>query len=261
MPPTDPIQKAFQHDLVVSVAPKYASVPGYVNRKFYTTLPKDFDPAKPYPILFYGQGCGQTGSESGPFTTGHFLSDVLYVQLIPAAVTGETVIPSNGAPGCFQAGRAGLADSPDGPYFDQALAEIEKTYCVDTGKVYVAGYSSGAWLTNYLACARGNVIRATASSAGGLQQDHGTCTGGAAVLIMPGDATSINQGGVDIGAAPARETFIAANGCTTTTTKMFGNNNCEVHGGCATEPVVWCPNGGHVPPSADVAWAFWTSLP
>jgi hypothetical protein len=261
--PTDPFQKAVQHDLMVNVAPAYA--PAYVTRKYFTTLPTNYDPNKPYPALFYGQGCGQTGSEGGPFTTGHFLTDVIYVQLIPAAVTGTTVVPSNGSPGCFQAGKQGSADSPDGPYFDQVLAEIEPKYCIDKGKMYIAGSSSGAWLTNYLACARGNVIRGGAADSGGLQHDHGTCTGGAAVMEMPGDSASSVVAGFDIGVAPARDTLIAVNACSKTPTNMtFGKAACQLYAGC-TAPIAWCNvGGGHqsgVPFIADAAWAFWSTLP
>ncbi|HEX4406761.1 MAG TPA: hypothetical protein VH560_18105 [Polyangia bacterium] len=263
--PTDPIGKAVMHNLMVTnIASKY--MPAYVSRYYYTTLPTMFDPTKQYPVVFYGQGCGQTGSEGSSWTSGHFLTDVFYVQLIPATVTGATVVPSDGSPGCFQAGKQGGADSPDGPYFDQVLAQIEQTYCIDTGKLYVSGSSSGAWLSNYLACARGNVLRGATADSGGLQHDHGTCTGGAAIMEMPGDSTSSIVGGFDIGVGPARDTFIAANGCSTTptSTMAFGNaNGCMVYGNC-TSPVVWCNvGGGHQSGQgfiADSSWAFWMTL-
>src|SRR4029079_607936 len=129
--------------MVTSVATKY---PTYVNRKYYTTLPQNYDPMKPYPVVFWGPGCGATGSEGSSFTTGHFLQDIIYVQGV--SVTG-----------CFQAGKQGTADSPDGPYFDMAIAETMAHNCVDKARIFAAGTSSGAWLSNYLACARGNVLR------------------------------------------------------------------------------------------------------
>src|SRR4029077_14792959 len=135
----------------------------------------------------------------------------LYVQML--SVTG-----------CFQAGKSGTADSPEGPYFDQMLSEIEARYCIDKGKLFAAGTSSGAWLSNYLACARGNVLRGVAADSGGLQFDHGTCTGGAAVMEMPGDETTATVNGHEIGVANARDIFIMANGCskTSTGTMTFG---------------------------------------
>jgi hypothetical protein len=257
--PTDPVQQAVQHSMMVTVAPAYQ--PAYVPRIYFTTLPENYNPSTPYPVIFYGQGCGQTGSEGGPFTTGHFLTDVLYVQLIPATVTGATVVPSDGSPGCFQAGKQGTTDSPDGPYFDQVLAEIAPKYCIDKGKLYVAGSSSGAWLTNYLVCTRGNVIRGGAADSGGLQHDHPTCTGGAYMMEMPGDSASVMVGGFDIGVAPARDTFIAANGSSMTPTTMtFGAAGCQLYSG-GTAPVAYCNVGGAhqsgIPFIAAAAWAFW----
>ena len=248
--PDEPIGKAVQHNMMVTVDAAFA--PQYVSRKYFTTMPTGYDGTKAYPVVFWGPGCGATGAEGSSFTTGHFLTDILYVQLI--SVTG-----------CFEAGKEGAADSPDGPYFDQALAEVSARYCIDKGKVFAAGTSSGAWLSNYLACARGNVIRGTAADSGGLQHDHGTCTGGAAVMEMPGDSTVTLVNGVDIGSGQARDMFIKLNGCSMTPTTMtFGKpTNCQLYGGCAS-PVVWCDVGGaHQSGNqviAESAWAFWNTL-
>jgi poly(3-hydroxybutyrate) depolymerase len=263
VPPEEPPLDPVQHDLMVAVPAQYA--PQYEPRYYFTNLPQNYDSTHPYPVVLRGNGCGQTVPEGGVFSGGHFSEDVLLVQLIKADVSAETVVPSNGAPGCFQAGRQGLADSPDGPYFDQVLAEVAARYCIDLGQVYVAGWSSGAWLTNYLACSRGDVIAGTVSGSGGLQHDHGDCKGGAAVMIFPGDAGSTNEDSFDIGAAVARDLFIETNGCSTTPTTMsFGNaNNCEYYGDCDA-PVVYCNDGGgHGGPlefMSDSGWDFWTSL-
>jgi hypothetical protein len=259
--PLDEPQKAIQHDLTVTVADRYKAA--YSTRKYYTNLPANYDHTKKYPMVFYGQGCGQTGPESGPFSGGHFASEVMYVQLIPAAVTGATVVPSNGAPGCFQAGKQGTADSPDGPYFDQVVAEVEAKYCVDKGKVFVAGWSSGAWLSNYLACARGNVITGTAAGSGGLHHDHGTCTGGGVkAMILDGDAGSIMEGGFDIGAAAARDTLVTAAGAGMPTDTKLGPDTCKLYSG-GNGSVAYCPvGGGHGGPLnsiAEAAWAYWNA--
>ena len=141
------------------------------------------------------------------------------------------------------------------------MAEVESKYCIDKGRVFAAGTSSGAWLSNYLACARGNVIRGTAADSGGLQHDSGMCTGGAGVMELPGDSTTIQQDGFDIGSGQLRDMMIKLNGCSMTPTAMAeGGTNCQVYGNCAS-PVVWCDVGGghqsgnHV--LAATAWAFW----
>ena len=54
----------------------------------------------------------------------------------------------------------GFANTPDLPYFDAVLAEVEAHYCIERSKVFVAGFSSGAWEAYMLGCARGGVVRA-----------------------------------------------------------------------------------------------------
>ncbi len=264
---TDPFKTAVEHALMVNVAPQYA--PAYVARKYYTQLPTLYDGKTAMPVVFYGQGCGQSGPEGNDFSSSALSSQFIMVQMIPAPVSSKTVVPSEAAPGCFEAGKSGLADSPDGPYFDQALAEVEAKYCIDQGKVYAAGWSSGAWLSAYLGCTRGNVLRGISTVAGGLQHDHGPCTGGAAALMIIG--TGDNENGVvdmvngqDVGTGQARDLFVKANGCSAISSAwdpMY--KECQIYGSCDS-PVVWCavPGGhgaGKENQPAEV-WKFWTSL-
>ncbi len=178
-------------------------------------------------------------------------------------------MPKNGPPGCFQTGKQGLGDSPDGPYFDQVLAEVEARYCIDRGQVYATGFSSGAWLSAYLACTRGNVVRAVSTVAGGLQHDHGTCKGGAAVLMIVGQDDNENGivdmvGGFDVGTGQARDIFVKGNGCSSTSGSWdAAYPGCQIYGGCDS-PVVWCQvPGGHgagLDIQKGAAWKLWSSL-
>jgi poly(3-hydroxybutyrate) depolymerase len=251
---------------VTGMAQEY--VAGYTHRKYCTTIPKNYNPTQPYPVVFYGPGCGATACEGDSFTGR---SDIFLVQAIAGAdAKGANIVPLNGSPGCFQAGKESTVDSPEGPYFDQVMAQVEAKYCVDKGRVFAAGTSSGAWLSNYLACARGNVIRGSASDSGGIQFNRPTCTGGVGVMELPGDSTEIKDSkGNEIGSGFARDMFIQLNGCSTTPTMMtFGDAtksvSCSVYGGCAS-PVVWCPAAGgshqagnnYLSPSG---WAFWSTL-
>jgi poly(3-hydroxybutyrate) depolymerase len=260
--PNEPVGMSVLQTIdITGMAAKY--VAGYTHRKYCTTMPKNYDPTKPYPVVFYGPGCGATACEGNSFSGR---ADIFLVQGIAGAdAKGANIVPPNGSPGCFQAGKESNDDSPEGPYFDQVMNQVEAKYCTDRGRIFAAGTSSGAWLSNYLACARGNRIRGTASDSGGLQFNHGTCTGGAAVMEMPGDSTEVkDQEGHEIGAGLARDTFIMLNGCSMTPTTMtYGTDSCQVYGNC-TSPVVWCNVGGahqsgngHLSPTG---WAFWSTL-
>jgi poly(3-hydroxybutyrate) depolymerase len=262
-PPNEAIGSNVQHSIdITGMAAKY--VPGYTHRIYCTQMPKGYEPTKPYPVVFYGPGCGAKSCEGNNFSNR---TDIILVQAIASldAKDQNTLVPPNAAPGCFQAGREGTPDSPELNYFDQVMAEVEAKYCVDRGKIYAAGTSSGAWLSNYLACKRGNRVRGSAADSGGMNFDHGECTGGAAVMEMPGDS-AVTQDSMkrEIGAASVRDMFVKLNGCSATPTQMtYGGKTCDVYGGCAN-PVAWCNvGGGHQSGNnllSPVGWAFWSTL-
>jgi polyhydroxybutyrate depolymerase len=261
-PSTEPIGDAvLQMISVTGLAQEY--VTGYTQRKYCTTMPKGYDVTKPYPVVFYGPGCGATGCEGSSFTGR---TDIIYVEAISSAeANGQNIVPLNGSPGCFQTGKTSTADSPELNYFDQVMSVVESKYCVDKGRIFAAGTSSGSWLANYLGCARGNVIRGIAADSGGMPSPHPTCTGGAAAMEFPGDSATVTEAdGTQIGVSVARDLFIQLNGCSMTPTNMtFGTASCQYYGGCSS-PVVWCNTGGahqagnsYLSPSG---WAFWSTL-
>jgi polyhydroxybutyrate depolymerase len=263
-PNAEPIGKAYLHMIdITGMAQEY--VAGYTHRVFCTTIPENYDQTKAYPVVFYGPGCGATACEGSSFTGR---TDIFYVQAISSAdatMTAKTIVPANGSPGCFQTGVESTVDSPELNYFDQVMAQVQTNYCVDKGRTFAAGTSSGGWLSNYLGCARGNVIRGIAADSGGMPYAHPTCTGGAAAMEFPGDsATKTDAEGHEIGVSVARDLFIQLNGCNTTPTNMmFGTASCQYYGGCSS-PVVWCDTGGahqagnsYLSPSGS---AFWNTL-
>jgi polyhydroxybutyrate depolymerase len=124
--------------------------------------------------------------------------------------------------------------------FDQLLAEFSENYCIDLDKIYVVGHSLGSWFTNSLACARGDVIRAS-GSLGGSTTDTG-CTGPVAAITMhnPKDELSPFRDGVK-----ARDLHLAQNACGTPTMSYASPDkaNCVLYTQCAPDqPVVWCPH-------------------
>ena len=95
-----------KHMITVSnIAAKY--VAGYTNRVYCTTIPQNYDPTKAYPVVFYGPGCGASSCEgTGSFNGASFKNDVFMIQAISAQdAKGPTLVPSSGAPGCFQAAK------------------------------------------------------------------------------------------------------------------------------------------------------------
>src|SRR4029077_17590412 len=125
------------HQIAIAVAASKA--PKYSNRVYYIDIPTGYDPTKPYPILFGGAGCG--GADNTNASSGGFA--VLGTSNPNAIQVGLGYIGG----GFSQNG----ADNPEMPFFDAVLKDVETSYCVDKGRVFVGGYSSGGWLSYMLA--------------------------------------------------------------------------------------------------------------
>jgi hypothetical protein len=260
---SDPPVKYVEHDIMVNVAAAYA--PQYTMRKFFTYMPHNYDPSHPYPVTMWGPGCGASGPEGnqlmgsvgpdGKPATDSFIE----IQLLQLN-------------GCFS---TSSADSPEVPYFDEVMKQLSDNYCIDKGQVFVAGYSSGSWLTHLLGCQRGNIIRGIGSASGGILVDHGTCTGPIAA-IMTGDSSDTTnpiisvdaKTGTPKGSGAARDRILMANGCQMTSKPWNpAFPGCQIYDGCPPEyPVVWCLTMGQGHSTGGINsskgfWTFWSTLP
>ncbi len=246
------------HDLTVQVDPEFAATHGA--RRYFTRPPKSYDNTQAYPVTIWGNGCGTTSAQSTPLSMGPAAQGSIQVQLLAIG-------------GCFSAGPDGdNASSPELPYFDAVLAEVEQNYCVDKSKVYLAGFSSGGWFTSLMACTRAQQLRGVGWLAAGLQLNHPACQGAVPAIIARGveddDKTPLDQ------TEAAREDLRLRNGCSTETEPWdpgetaFMSEPCVAYKGCKPEaPLVWCPiPGGHTDGTATGLssygfWKFWSALP
>ncbi len=127
--------------------------------------------------------------------------------------------------------------------FDQLLNEFENNYCINKDQVFVVGHSLGAWFTNSLSCARGDVIRAIASV--GWWTTINDCNGPVAAMIMqnPDDNLSPYREWV-----VARDQMLKQNSCWETS-KSVGLEwwNCVEYTNCQKDaPVIWCPHSDSI---------------
>lgn len=248
--PTQAFAKYVKYDEVVPNVPAaYAAT--YTNRVYYVRLPKTYDPSRAYPTVFLGPGCGDSGETPIPIERASG-EDAILVGL-------------NGVNNCFN---KEAADSPELAYFDETVKNVEAAFCVDPSRIFVAGFSSGSWLTSYLGCTRTGVIRAQASVAGGLPPIPATCGGPIpAMYVADTDDTKNAPATVQM----AVERVRVANGCGTETEPYdFGvPSPCVQYKGCkAGFPLVSCVTSGvgHADQSSTKIstvgfWHFWTSLP
>jgi poly(3-hydroxybutyrate) depolymerase len=252
----DPTNAWATHNVSVTVAAAYQ--PMYNNRKYYLRLPTGYDPAKNYPLIIWGQGCGLTQAETTPVTNA---DDVNYIHVLMQQLTS-----------CFD---TGPADSPDIPYFDVVLKDVQDNYCTDKARVFIGGFSSGSWMTHMIGCKRANMLRGLGSASGGINVAYHMCTGPVAGILIGDTSDTTNPiiatdaaTGTPKGSAAARDRLLMENGCSMTDTKPWDPAfpACVAYQGCnPLYPVVWCQtsgmghsNGGMY--SSKGFWKFWSSL-
>jgi polyhydroxybutyrate depolymerase len=223
-----------------------------VERRYWTKIPEGYSASAPLPLVFYGPGCGASGVEGAPLDNS-IKDGAIRVFII-------------GTGGCFDT----EGPEPETGYFNAVLDDVQASYCTDQGKVFVSGYSSGAWLSMLLSCTAGDRITAIGTAAGGFHADHPPCKGNPAAMFHAGTGDGanpimdLNDAGVNEGSSAGRDRLLLANGCSSET-KVWDPAfpYCKEYVGC-TSPVIWCEqNVGHSN-GEEVArtgwWKFWSSL-
>lgn len=229
------------------------------NARVYTlTVPADYDPYRAYRLVVGLHSGGRTGASARPYLDLETRSNGSAVFVYPDAVRGnwdlETVYTQN----------------QDIAFFDALVAELSDTLCLDKTRIFAVGTSSGAYFVNQLGCARGNVLRAIASHAGGgpFAVSGGTYDEkGRLVCPTPTIAAAIFHGLADTNVAPSEgEKAIAHwsswNGCSDTR-QPTTPSPCEAPVGCKN-PVLVCkvPDQGHAiwAPGRQATWDFFASF-
>ncbi|HTM46801.1 MAG TPA: hypothetical protein VL137_17720, partial [Polyangiaceae bacterium] len=269
---TDSSTNWIKHDITVTgVDPafvaQYPVNPGqtydWTHRNYFLRLPTDYDQTHSYPIVIGGSGCGGSetvGSEGGysPFGIGSGETEAIQVSL-------SYVLSSAAIPDCNGAVFADDFDnSPEAPYLAAVVNEVESLYCTNPGKVFLSGYSSGAFEAVTLGCANGDILRGFGVQiGGGLRLHHPPCKPNpvAAIFVVGLQDTENPIGPLttplhdSLGTAPARDEILTRNGCVGQDHMPWDPDYplCETYTGCpAAYPVVWCAiNSGHIPPMGD----------
>jgi poly(3-hydroxybutyrate) depolymerase len=278
------------------------------NREFsILALPTGYDGTTPYPVILEGGGCTDGPTDNGGgYSAGEgnnaFRIGLAYVAKGGCFADGGewTGEPSPGF-GCSpdEAHIGICVNNPEVPYVNAVLDYLESHLCVDLGKIFIGGYSSGAWEASTVSCELANRIRGMSTTFGGMRIHRGACTGPSAALMLAGlddssnpigpmvmnmpltsvglSATEVNNDILELdsnGSAPMRDELLTRNGCTGTATTMYSAAypQCMTYTGCpAAFPVVWCPLTGVSHGGGDVvsggvhyesaAWDFLSKLP
>ncbi len=189
-------------------------------RTYHLRVPAGYNPDRAYPLIFLFHGYGGNGLSGGLGIENNARGNALIV----------------GADGLNNQWNQATTEN-DLLFFDRMLETISTEYCVDSNRVFSYGFSMGGYFTNLLSCERGDVLRASASIAGGPRGE--VCKGKVSAWFLhdtDDKAIHILQG------IAARDKAIATNGCSQETVDV--ENGCVQYQGCENTPVVWCQTSG-----------------
>jgi predicted esterase len=196
-------------------------------RTFIVHAPKTYDTTKPYPLIFGFHGATRSAAD--------FDNDRGAYKFGPAVGARAILVYPNALAGASGA-TSWTRDVPDDlAFFDAMLAKVSAELCVDRGRIFATGHSSGGFFSNTLGCQRGDVLRAIAPVAGG--GGFRNCKGQVAVWLAHG--TKDTEVPIASGRA-ARDHFVSANGCGATGSPTTPAP-CVAYPSCkAGFPVHWC---------------------
>jgi polyhydroxybutyrate depolymerase len=226
-------------------------------------LPSGYDPNSAYSLIVAFHGRTNSNEDvRGYYKLDDFVGDEAII-VYPAGIW-------NGSSFSWSNSGDSSDDLRDYDFFDQIVDEMTSSYCVNEDEIYALGHSLGAWFSNSLACARGNVLRAVGTLGG--SRSESICTGPSAVMQWhnPNDRLAPFYTG-----QTARDYYLEQNFCSAEYVEVEPTwPHCVEYQGCMdVATTVWCPHtndhadysGEYYPhnwPSdtAKEMWAFFESL-
>ena len=132
---------------------------GSDSRKYFITMPKNYDNKKPYKVLFALHCYGSNGED---FV--HHAADYDH----PTPYYGQQVLDKNGDyifVSLDAVGGLWTKGQGDHDFFAQTLTTLEENYCIDTSRVFITGFSFGAMFSYSLMQDMQTRVRAAATYA------------------------------------------------------------------------------------------------
>lgn len=211
---------------------------GGAARSYALSVPAGDPPRGAWPLVLAFHGSGGTGARLRKPLGLEAVVGASAIVAYPDAVGGSWDIDT------ANDGNRDLA------LFDALLAELSASHCVDRARVFVTGFSNGAYFANHLAFRRGSAIRAVAPQAGG--GPYAGDYGADGELVVDGRVPAMIVHGANDGSVALSEGkkslayWQRANGCDVTTSSPVEPSPCVQYAGCE-RPVIFCevPGLGH----------------
>lgn len=227
------------------------------DRGFTLVVPEGYAPQTPYPLVFVLHGSGGNAAAARRQTDLEKVAGDRAVFVYPDGAGGNWNLDAK------------TGSNGDVALFDAILLLAHNDLCVDTRRVFVTGFSNGAYMANQLGCKRGERIRGIVTHAGGGPYETSGSYDATGHLVCPGKAVAslVVHGNSDRTVTPAEgqksiDHWSHANRCGNVTTSALVSP-CVVLQGCF-QPVGVCriPGLGHGlwSNAGKVTWAFFDSL-
>ncbi len=227
------------------------------DRVYTLVVPEAYAPQTPYPLVFVLHGSGGSGVSARTQTDIEKAASGRAIFVYPTAIGGNWNLD------------APAASNTDVAFFDAMLFAVHQQLCVDSRRVFVTGFSNGAYMANQLACKRGDRIRGIVTHAGGGPYETAGTYNASGHLQCAGKAVAslVVHGASDGTVAPTEgrkslDHWAFANRCSGGTTSAYVSP-CVALQGCA-QPVGMCsiPGLGHGlwGQAGKATWAFFDGL-
>ena len=227
-------------------------------RAYTLVVPTGYQSKTPYPVVFglHGNGGNANGVRASLDLEKHARGQAIFVY--PEGIGGGWDLDNESA------------KNRDVALFDAILLALHQSLCIDERRIFVTGFSNGAYMANQLGCRRGERIRAVAThSGGGPYENAGATYDDQGHLVCPGKAVAalVIHGLSDNSVAPSEgqksiDHWSFANRCSGGTSPA-GPSACVSLNGCV-QPVLACKVSGlgHGVWSEGkrMTWSFFDSL-
>jgi len=220
-------------------------------------VPDGYQPATPYPLVVVLHGGGGNAAGARAQSDLEKVAAGRAVFAYPDAINGTWDLDSP------------ASSNADVALFDAVLLHAHNSLCVDPKRVFVTGFSNGAYMANQLGCRRGERIRGIVTHAGGGPYETKGTYDAEGNLVCAGKAVAalVVHGQSDHTVAPSEGDkslahWTRANRCASSTTAAW-MPPCVAQQGCF-QPVGSCrvPGLGHGlwKEAGRVTWTFFSSL-
>jgi polyhydroxybutyrate depolymerase len=145
-------------------------------RSYITSIGKKYHQKNPTKLIFAFHGRTSPNTEVRGYYKLEKNWDQDAIIIYPSGLPEEGPSRNRGAPSGED------KEIRDYALFDTLVEEFSENYCIDMDEIYAVGHSLGAWFTNSLGCARGDVLRGIGSVGGSTTLSE--CSGPVAAMIM-----------------------------------------------------------------------------